>query len=62
MTPTQFVYNNIVIFLTDNHPAASADEVAKMAQDMTNMYLNLFLPNLQVDLETGKVSFVVPTP
>lgn len=58
-----------IIYLTDvltptitaQHPQAQAAEIQSFAGDFAGFYITYILPNLQVDLVTGKVNFIVPS-
>lgn len=62
MNDTQtYLYNQLVTILTNNNPGASAASVQQLATELSGLWATLILPNLQVDLSTGKVTFIVPT-
>lgn len=60
MTPQQWLMAQLTTILANNNPGASADEVAQLAGELSGLWANLILPNLQVDLSTGQINFVVP--
>ncbi len=61
MTPLQWLVSQISPVIQSNNPGASSDEVTAYATSLGNLYLTYILPNLQVDLTTGLVSFIVPS-
>lgn len=61
MTPQQWLYSQLVTILATNNPQADPSGVALLAQELSGLWGNLILPNLQVDLTTGKVTFVIPS-
>lgn len=61
MTPSQWLAAQLMPVVQANNPGASSDEVTLYVSGLVGFYTNYILPNLQVDLSTGKVSFVVPS-
>lgn len=61
MTPQQYLYGQLVTILTTNNPGADSANISLLAGELAGLWANLILPNLQVDLGTGKVNFIVPT-
>jgi hypothetical protein len=61
MTPLEYLVSQLVPLIQSNNPGASSDEVTAYATQFADTYLTYILPNLQVDLSNGSVTFVVPT-
>lgn len=61
MTPLQYLIGVLSPIIQANNPGASSDEVTAFATQFSGMYLQYILPNLQVNLSTGSVIFVVPS-
>lgn len=61
MTPLQWLVSQVSPVIQANNPGASSDEVTAYATSLGTLYLNYILPNLQVNLTTGLISFVVPS-
>jgi hypothetical protein len=61
MTPSQWLISQLVPVIQSNNPGASSDEVTAYATSLAGLYFNYILPNLQVNLTTGAISFVVPS-
>lgn len=61
MTPQQWLVSQIAPIIQINNPGASSDECTAYASQFAGLYVNFILPNLQVNLTTGVVSFVVPS-
>lgn len=61
MTPLQYIVAQISPVIQANNPGASADEVTSFATQLGTFYIGVILPNLQVNLTTGVVNFVVPS-
>lgn len=60
MTPAQWLISQLTPVIQANNPGASSDEVIAYATSLAGLYLVYILPNLQVNLITGTVSFIVP--
>lgn len=61
MTPQQWLISQLTPIVAANNPGASSAQVTAYVTQITTFYITYILPNLQVDLSTGKVSFIVPT-
>lgn len=60
MTPLQYLISQLTPIVQAHNPGAPSDEVAQYVSDLIGFQVGIFLPNLQADLTTGKISFVVP--
>lgn len=61
MTPEQWLVSQLVPVIQNNNPGASIDECTAYATSLTVLYFTYILPNLQVNLSTGAITFVVPS-
>ena len=61
MTPEQWLISQLTSILQANNPGASSDEISQLATELAELWINLILPNLQVDLTTGAITFNVPS-
>lgn len=61
MTPQQWLIGQLSTILQTNNPGATPDEVTQLATELSGLWANLILPNLQVNLTTGVISFIVPS-
>lgn len=61
MTPQQWLVGQLTTILQTNNPGASSDEVSQLAMELAGLWANLILPNLQVNLTTGAITFNVPS-
>lgn len=61
MTPAQWLVTQLIPVIQGNNPGASSDEVAAYAASLAGLYFTYILPNLQVNLSTGAITFVVPS-
>lgn len=61
MTPEQWLISQLAPIIQSNNPGASSDEVNAYVTQLAIFYLNYILPNLQVNLTSGLVNFVVPS-
>lgn len=61
MTPQQWLVGQLTTILQSNNPGASSDEVSQLAMELSGLWANLILPNLQVNLSTGTITFNVPS-
>lgn len=61
MTTQQWLTSQLTTILQNNNPGASSDEVLTLATELAGLWANLILPNLQVNLTTGAVTFVIPS-
>lgn len=60
MTTQQWLTAQLTAVLQNNNPGASPDDVSLLATGLAGLWANLILPNLQVNLTTGIVTFNVP--
>lgn len=60
MTTQQWLQAQLTAVLTANNPYADPASITLLATELSGLWANLILPNLIVDLTTGKVSFVIP--
>lgn len=60
MTPSQWLITQLTPIVQANNPGASPDQVTAYVTQLTGFYLTFILPNLQVNLTTGLVNFIVP--
>lgn len=60
MTPQQWLVSQLVPVIQANNPGASSDEVSSYAAGLGVFYFTYILPNLQVNLSTGAITFVIP--
>lgn len=65
-TPDQTIIINWLVstltpVLETNNPQSSAAQCVAYATQLSNFYVLYILPNLQVNLTTGAVNFVVPS-
>ena len=61
MTPEQYIANQLYTLLMTNSPGLDPTNTMAYANNVATLYTSLILPNLQVDLTTGMVSFNVPS-
>lgn len=61
MTPEQWLINQLSPIVQANNPGASSDQVTAYVTSLAAFYTVYILPNLQVNLTTGAVAFVVPS-
>lgn len=61
MTSQQWLVSQLIPVIQANNPGASSDEVASYAAGLGIFYFAYILPNLQVNLTTGAITFVIPT-
>jgi len=61
MTPAQYLISQLTSLIQNNNPGATSDEVTAYATQFADIYLTYIIPNLQVDLNTGAITFVVPS-
>lgn len=61
MTPQQWLVGQLTTILQSNNPGASSDEVSQLALELSGLWANLILPNLQINLSTGAITFNVPS-
>lgn len=60
MTPQQWLVSTLTPVLIANNPQSSSDQCTAYATQLAVFYFNYILPNLQVNLSTGAVNFIVP--
>jgi hypothetical protein len=60
MTPAQYLQVQLQALLAAQNPNADPASVAQLSTDLADLWANLILPNLSVNLTTGAVTFIVP--
>lgn len=61
MTPIQWLVTNLTPAIQANNPQATSDACTAYATQLVTVYLTYILPNLQVNLSTGAITFAVPS-
>lgn len=61
MDPIDYLVSQLEPVVQANNQGASAAECTAYATQLATAYIDYILPNLQVNLTTGAVTFVVPS-
>lgn len=60
ITQIAYIAGVLAPVLQTNNPNADPNSVTLLSNELATYYITVILPNLQVDLTTGLVTFVVP--
>ena len=61
MTPEQWLVQQLIPVIQQNNPGASSDDVQSYATSLAGLYFVYILPNLSADLNTGAITFTIPS-